>query len=52
MAEILHKRNESMKIVEKSKHIGIIAFKGCIILRLGLPTEDAQSDDNRLVSTC
>ena len=41
-----------MKIVEKSKHLGIITFKGSTNLRLGLPTEDARSDDPRLVSTC
>ena len=41
-----------MKIVEKSKNIGIITFKGSTNLGLVLPTEDAQSDDPRLVSTC
>ena len=40
-----------MKIVEKSKHIGIITFKGSTNLGLGLPTEEARSDDPRLVST-
>ena len=43
---------QSMKIVEKSKHIGIITFKGSTNLGLDLPTEDARSDDPRLVSTC
>ena len=43
---------QSMKIVEKSNHIGIITFKGSFNLGLGLPTEDARSDDPRLVSTC
>ena len=43
---------QSRKIVEKSKHIGIISFKGSTNLGLGLPTEDARSDDPRLVSTC
>ena len=43
---------QSMKIVEKSKHIGIITFKGSTDLGLGLLTEDARSDDPRLVSTC
>ena len=33
-------------------HIGIITIKGSTNLSLGLPTEDAQSDDPRLVSTC
>ena len=32
---------QSMKIVEKAKHIGIITFRGSTILGLGLPTEDA-----------
>ena len=41
-----------MKIVEKSKHIGIITFKGSTNFGLGLPTEDARSNDPRLVSTC
>ena len=41
-----------MKIVEKSKHIGIITFQGSTNPGLGLPTEDARSDDPRLVSTC
>ena len=41
-----------MKIVEKSKHIRIIIFKGFTNLVLGLPTEDAQSDDPGLVSIC
>ena len=41
-----------MKIVEKSKLIGIITFNGSPNLGLGLPTEDAQSDDPRLPSTC
>ena len=40
-----------MKIVEKSKHIGIITFKGSTNLGLDLPTEDARSNDPRLVST-
>ena len=43
---------QSMKIVKKSKHIGIITFKGSTNLALGLPTEDARSDDSQLVSTC
>ena len=43
---------QSMKKVEKSKHIGIITFKGSTKLALGLPTEDARNDDPRLVSTC
>ena len=43
---------QSMKIVRKSKHIGIITLKGSTNLGLGLPTEDARSDDPRLVSTC
>ena len=43
---------QSMKIIEKSKHIGIITFKGSTNLGLGLPTEGARSDDPRLVSTC
>ena len=43
---------QSMKIVEKSKYIGIITFKGSTNLGLGLPTEDARSDDPRLLSTC
>ena len=43
---------QSMKIVEKSKHIEIITFKGSTYFGLGLPTEDARSDDPRLVSTC
>ena len=43
---------QSMKIVEKSKHIGIITFKGSTNLGLGLPKVDARSDDPRLVSTC
>ena len=34
-----------MEIVEKSKHIGIITFKGSTNLGLGLPTEDARSDN-------
>ena len=42
---------QSMKVVEKSKRIGIITFKGSTNLGLGLPTEDARSDDPRLVST-
>ena len=41
-----------MKIVEKSKHIEIITFKGSTNLGLDLPTEDAGSDDPQLVSTC
>ena len=41
-----------MKIVEKSKHIGIITFKESTNLGLDLPTEDARSDDPRLVRTC
>ena len=32
---------EPVKIVEKSKHIRIIAFEGSTNLGLGLPTEDA-----------
>ena len=36
-----------MKIVEKSKHFGIITFKGSTNLDLGLPTEVARSDDPR-----
>ena len=43
---------QSMKIVEKSKQIGIITFTGSTNLGLGLPTEDAHSDDPRLVSAC
>ena len=43
---------QSMKIVEKLEHIGIITFKGSTNLGLGLPKEDARSDDPRLVSTC
>ena len=43
---------QSMKIVEKSKHIGIITCKGSTNLGLGLTTEDARSDDPWLVSTC
>ena len=42
----------SMKIVEKSKQIGIITFKGSTNLGLDLPTVDARSDDPRLVRTC
>ena len=41
-----------MKIVEKSKHIKIITFKGSTNIGLDIPTEDARSDDPRLVSTC
>ena len=41
-----------MKIVEKSKHIGIMTSKGSTNLGLGLPTEDARIDDPRLLSTC
>ena len=47
-----HSSHESMKIVGKSKHIGIITSKGSTNLGLGLPTEDGRSDDPRLVSTC
>ena len=43
---------QSIKIVEKSKHIGIITFKGSTNLDLGLPIEDARSDDPRFASTC
>ena len=43
---------QSMKIVEKSKHIGIITFKGSTNLGLGLTAEDARNDDPRLVNTC
>ena len=32
---------QSFKIVEKSKHIGIITFKGSTNLGLGVSTEDA-----------
>ena len=42
---------QSIKIVKISKHIGIITFKGSTNLGLGLPTEDAQSHNPRLVST-
>ena len=38
---------QSIKIFEISKHIGIIIFKGSTNLGLGLPTEDARSDDPR-----
>ena len=41
-----------MEIVEKSKHIGIITFKGSTNPGLGLPTEDPSSGDPRLLSTC
>ena len=37
---------------ENSRKIGIITFKGSTNLGLGLPTEDARSDDPRLVSSC
>ena len=47
-----HSSNTKYKIVEKSKYIGIITFKGSTNLGLGLPTEDARSDEPRLVSTC
>ena len=43
---------QSMEIVGKSKYVGITIFKGSNNLGLGLPTEDARSDDPRLVSTC
>ena len=43
---------QSMQIVEKSKHIGIITFKGSTNLGLGPPTEDARSGAPQLVNTC
>ena len=44
--------SRSLKIVENSKHIGIITFKGSTNLGLRPPTEGARNDDPRLVSTC
>ena len=44
-----HAKYENTRKIEK---IGIITFKGSTNLGLGLRTEDARSDDARLVSTC
>ena len=43
---------QSMKIVQKSKQLGLIILKGSTNLGLGLPTEDGRSNEPRLVSTC
>ena len=51
---------EALKLRQRQLHflkwnhvyIGKITFKGSTNLGLGLPTEDARSDDPRLVSTC
>ena len=45
-------QGHSSKNSRQLGHIGIITFKGSTNLGLGLPTEDARSDDPRLVSTC
>ena len=47
-----HSSHAKYEIVGKSKHIGIITFKGFTNFGVGLPPEDARSDDPRLVSTC
>ena len=47
-----HSSHTKYENSRKIENIGIIVFKGSTNLGLGLPTEDARSDDPRLVSTC
>ena len=47
-----HSSHAKYENSRKIRNIGIITFKGSTNLGLGPPTEDARSDDPRLVSTC